>query len=186
MAAHAQPSSPVPEPSDVALTLRGVHETGTVSKSTYNELRRSAVLVEYDPEQGALLALLRFDGAERATTRDVLRRLGFRPNASPEQWSISWRRSVSRDELAAACRALWNALGNDVVLDLGARFAIRDFDPDYTSRLPAFWLGRFVLHVEGTSRCVVFDSAADPHDLARTFNAERAAYYANDFVPATE
>ncbi len=78
-----------------------------------------------------------------------------------------------------------DSLGDDVVLDIGASFAVGGA-PLSTTELPTFWPGRFVLHVGGTRRCVVFDAHVDPRELARFFNAERDAYFANDFVPATE
>jgi hypothetical protein len=182
-------ASPVPEPSRLAAPLRLVgprRAPVAVFGSSYNDVRQSLILIEHERETGALLALLRIEPAEHPSTRDVLRRLGFHPNASPERWSISWRRHVGPNDLHVACRSVFDALGDEAVLAIGASFAPRGSRPLCVSRLPTFWPGRFLLHVGGTRRCVLFGASVDEHALSLVFDAEHDAYFAHDFVPATE
>jgi hypothetical protein len=166
-------------------TLRDEPES-KIARATYNDVRSRYVLVEHRREQGLLAALLRFENTERPTTRDRLRQLGFEPNASPERSSISWRRRVSEDELATVCDRLREALGDAAVLDLGGDFAESGYEVLCLTKLPTFWSGRFLLHVGGTRRCVIFDAEVDERDFARVFDGGRDEYYAYDFRPATE
>ncbi len=156
-----------------------------VSRSPYREVRGRYVVVDYRREEGALIVLLRFEGAEGAATRDVLRRLGFEANGSSTRTAISWRRSTSPDELRSVCDSLREALRDCALFDLGASFAAGG-DALMGRELPTFWRGRFLLHIGGTGRCVLFEALADRGALAREVDAGCADYFANDFRPATE
>jgi hypothetical protein len=148
----------------------------------YNDVRDHFVLVRHDPAEGAMRVLLRVDGAESPTTRAKLEKLGFVPTAS--RVSVSLKRPVSSGQLGDACKSIRNALGDEALFDLGASF---DGAPASILReAPRSWGGRFLLHVGGTRRCVVFDASADDRELMSVIAAARDDYWANDFHPATE
>jgi hypothetical protein len=152
----------------------------------YNEIRDRYVLVRHDPEEAALHVLLRFDAAEDAALREKLRELDFYPSASPAHASVGWLKHVATPDVAATCARLSKALGDVAVLDLGGTFT--DDADDWIQRIDgaSYWDGKFLLHVGGTRRCVVFDANVDAQDLARTVAAARDDYDAHDFHPATE
>jgi hypothetical protein len=147
----------------------------------HDELRRRIILVEHDPDPSALKILLRI--AEDTTTHVKLRALGFDPTSAPDASAISWRKPVPEGELESVGRALVAALGRDsVVLDLGAHFgeASVQLDP------PRWWSGKLLLHVGGTTRCVVFDEGVPLTDLDRMVVSQRRAYEEQEYHPPTE
>lgn len=164
----------------------------TIEPLTYAELRRRFVVVDHDATDGILRVLLRLEDCERSTTRHVLEGLGFEPSAGPPDRSIGWIARIDADKLEALSTRLVEALGGrmDVVLDVGACFAFHGREATLVAEtealLPAFWPGRFLLHVGGTRRCIIFDRGAAPAEVARVFVTERDAYEHDDFHPLTE
>jgi hypothetical protein len=153
---------------------------------SYVDLRMRYVLVERRPEDDAVVLTLRLDGAEQPDARDRLRRLGFEPNASPVRSAISWRRRLADAERGPLCTALREALGDAVVLDLGASFADHGSDAFAHAKRAGDWSGRCLVHVGGTRRGVVFAREAEADEFARAFDASRQDWFDRDFRPATE
>lgn len=150
------------------------------------EVHRRYVVVSYEREVGALHAMLRSEGSEHPATRGRLRQLGFVPNASPEARSISWRRDVDEDELPSIGDPLLAATEESALFDVGARFESSGHEAVGRLPLPAFWHGRFLVHVGGTRRSIVFDRGVDEHELARLFDEGRADYFEHEFHAASE
>ena len=143
------------------------------------------MLLEYAPN-GTVLALLRFDGTDEQGTRQCLRGLLFQPNASPAHAPISLKRDVSIRELGTVCAQLHEMLGGAALLDMGASFFDDGRAALRNAKSATFWPGRFLVHVGGTRRCVVFDPDVDEGALAQVFSMARDDYYETDFQPATE
>lgn len=173
--------------SSQSLQFQPIDEARHAATAGYDDIRRRHVLIQQDARDGALSALLRFDGAEVTDTRRALRELGFHPNASPAHAPVSYYRRISDEELGAMGARLHEALGDLAVLDVGATFTDVAHRPrERMARAVDWWPGRFVLHVGGTRRCVVFDSDASEAELSRLIVSAREEYYAHDFHPATE
>lgn len=170
-----------------SLQFQPLHEARHAATAGYDDIRRRHVLIHHDARDGALSALLRFDGAEVAETRRTLRELGFHPNASPAHAPVSFFRRVSDEELRGIGVRLHEALGDLALLDIGATFTEFAHRPrERMARAVEGWPGRFILHVGGTRRCVVFDSDASDAELSRLIVSAREEYYTHDFHPATE
>lgn len=183
---NATSASPVPESIRFAPSRATADISAAVTGATLAELRRSFILLEHDRTQGALLTVLRLESAELPTTRANLRHLGFHPDASPARSSISWRRYVSSDDIGATCNALGATFGGEILFDLGARFTEPGVPPIAATELAPYWTGRFVLHVGGSRRAIVFDRTASSEAITHAFDAQRAAYMNRDFVSPSE
>lgn len=154
------------------------------SATRYNDVRDRFVLVRHSPEEGAMRVLLRVEGAERPTTRTKLQELGFAPTVS--RASVSLKRPVSKAQLGEACKSVRDALGDEALFDLGTSFEAAPSKSMLLREAPRDWAGKFLVHVGGTRRCVVFDAGADAPELMRVIASARDDYWANDFHPGTE
>jgi len=152
-----------------------------LSRMREPQIRRENVLLSHDPQRSSLHALLSVEDQGRTETGRVLERLGFRPEGS----RISWVRRLRGDELGATCTRVANELGDSALWDLGRVFTNRcDPLPVTHDHLPTCWNGRFVLHVRGTPRCLVFDRAAEDGEIHRLYEAEDLAYMNQEFNPS--
>jgi hypothetical protein len=159
---------------------------GSPAVISLTDVRRQCALVSHDPDNRSVVVLLRLEGAEHPATRDKLRQLGFEPNASPVERSISWRRRLTEEELPSVADGLIRALDDACVLDVGASFAASGSAAVHDLQRPGFWHGRFLVHVGGTRWCVVFSADDDERVVANLFDRGREEYYENEFHSATE
>jgi len=141
----------------------------------YAEARQHHALVRRETARGLVAVLLR--PGEPATTIDALRAIGFRPEFPTDLTASTWVGDLGHD-----LARLHDALGPDSLFDLGPVF--HDVS-DTLARAPERWPGRFVLHVGGTQRCLVFEDAGR-RDLEPIVQREIADYFVREWTPATE
>ena len=144
------------------------------------EVRSDHVLFSYEREAARVSALLQLGRSDDAETAELLRREGFVRDGS----ALAWARPTGAHELDGLCARLGARLGRSAIWDVGHVFT-NDGHPTPEGDLPPqTWGGLMLMHVCSTPRCLVFDREADVRDLSRLFEAQRAAYFARDFLPS--
>ena len=149
--------------------------TNAPTNLPYSETRQKHVLVRREPARGVVAILLR--PAEPAATHDTLRALGYAPEFAADVHGSTWIGDLDGD-----LARLHEALGSAALFDLGPVF--HDV-ADTLEAAPAGWPGRFVLHVGGTQRCIVFEDASR-RDLEPIVRREIEDYFVREWTPATE
>jgi hypothetical protein len=140
------------------------------------DIRKDTSLLSLDEEHSMLHVLLPVAQVDAADAGRPLEQLGFRRAGS----NISWMRRLHSDELGQLeqlASRVQRELGGALLLDLGAVFTNKASpQPVRAAELPPWWHGKFLIHVRGTPRCLVFDGKAQDSDVRRVYDLECARH----------